>query len=222
MRALGTPALATAVGLFVLYGYNLSAGVGTGHAHMTVSELTSNTQHHSTIDKACSEFSSTPLGTGWSAAECRNVWSSWAHSLGKKGLDSNGQQYREIFKETATELRQRSSPCLVASGHYTDGAGSTTIRHLVTWILAEELGCDWVRKEHPNTRINENGTSLYCHSTIPGVNHDINHGTLKAYPADTPCSLTNWVEYFRYGDHSESMENIDDSHTGAVRNTCIS
>lgn len=165
--------------------------------------------------QACAEFSSSPPGTGWSFADCMQVWSTWATTLREK--EYQRYNHREIFNDTAAELRRRGSPCLVGSERYADGAGSSTIRYLATWMFAEELGCDWALPQLAGNRTDNDGIRLYCHSTVPEVNHDVRIGNLAAYPAHTPCSLTNWLQYFRYSDHAADLHDIAKAKIVRVR-----
>lgn len=214
--------LATALSLFLLRGYSIGSAIVTALAHNTDSSSKAQGLQQSAINNACSEFSPTALGTGWSRADCRYVWTSWANSLPNRALENYGHWYRKIFNEMATSPRRKRSWCLVSSGHYTDGVGSSTLRHLVTWILAEELHCGWVWPERPDRRSLANGATLYCHSKTPGVNHEINRGALKAYPEDTPCLLTNWVKYFRFNKHGGSINAGGYTRIKPVRHICIS
>lgn len=160
--------------------------------------------------QACADFSrqswdnaSSPPAAFWGESDCAHVWSSWAGTLPA----SFHLPYpdREALMKNAAEMRRRRRPCLVESVISSDGVGSTTMRHLATWMLAEEIGCDWVKPGWGTPRVagTEGGASVYCHSAatssemqglgdIAGMN--VSAGELDKMAHR--CSLANWLEYF--------------------------
>lgn len=164
--------------------------------------------------QACEEF---PVrkrnGSGWLYSECAAMWTAWTRTL--EDADFVNCRIREVFNETASRLRQEGNPCVVDSTQYKDGAGSASVRYLATWMVAEELGCDWVAPKLSSQSIDENGTLMYCHKTVT-VNQlhqtavsDF-HGELD--PANFPervlrCEVANWLEYFRFRDHGVRWKN---------------
>lgn len=109
----------------------------------------------------------------------------------------------------------QGSPCLVGSVMNADGVGSMTMRHLMTQMYAEEVGCDWLTPEWGAPMVGDgSGASLYCHSAATydeqrrWSNNNNNDTTTtnsnKAITQDewTPvvrrCSLTNWLEFFNF------------------------
>ncbi|CAN0267296.1 unnamed protein product [Laminaria digitata] len=80
----------------------------------------------------------------------------------------------DTWRQTASELRRVGSPCLVASDHVSDGAGSSAIRHIATWTFAEEVGCDWVTPHWDKKAVpGGNGAVLYCHRTATTAEMDL-------------------------------------------------
>lgn len=204
----------------VLYRYTWWVTAVTQVALNTVPTIAVEENQTSFAEQACSGFASTTIGRGWVHADCMNVWTLWTNTVGAK--DFHHHRPRQVFNVTATELRQRGFPCVVTSVAYEDGAGSSTVRYLATWMFAEEMGCDWVKPELPASRIGNEGASLYCHSTTPGVNHMVVAGELTQYPPNTPCLLTNWLEYFRFNEHGVSMSTIGRAKTVEVRDNRMS
>lgn len=207
-------ALTTSAILFMLFCYTCRAADVTAVVNDPAGALVANATGRSRADEVCLNFSSTRSTTGWALADCLDVWTSWTTTA------SDGQfrffGYREIFKETARELRRRGFPCLVESYPYSDGLGSSSIRHLVTWMFAEEMGCDWMKPQLPKNTILEDGTDLYCHSTIHSINYLKRVGKITEYPSDTRCLMTNWLVYFRYREHGVNVGEIGQTKTTPV------
>lgn len=174
------------------------------------------------VDEACLEFDKEiPIGSGWLHSDCVMVWSQWADTL--DGFEYQSYSYRDIFNETARDMRQQGNPCLVDSFRYPDGVGSSSIRLLATWMFAEEMNCDWITPESPRSSIDENGTSLYCHSLVTGAGHepdsldqafDLKSGSWR-------CEVTNWLRFFRYDAHGVDWEKNGTIRTIHVRCDCI-
>ena len=155
-------------------------------------------------EELCADFSVRhfhPAGSSslspWTFENCLDVWKRFSSTV------PNGLHIRsplvDAWRETASELRRKGSPCLVASGSKSDGAGSTTIRHFAAWIFAREMGCDWVtpewRKKHWDRG---NGTTLYCHRTATADEMDWSkpHKELQALRR---CAVVDWLTYFQFG-----------------------
>jgi len=151
--------------------------------------------------EACAEFDEgVPLGSGWLLEDCIQIWRVWVSSLRRE--DMIRYEDRDVFAEIAVEQRRRGSPCLVESGRYNDGVGSSSIRDFATWVFAEEMGCDWV--EGPGGETNE--TALYCHTTTShALSKNIKRGQL---PNDSSarCSLNNWFGFFTFDAHVSKIK----------------
>lgn len=156
------------------------------------------------IQEGCSEFSNEErLPSGWLHADCVDVWTSWTNALPAHVFGPFPE--RAMLIGTATELRSRGSPCLVQSGNYSDGVGSSTIRHLASWMFAEEIGCDWMTPRWNKKSIDDHGTVLYCHETSTVAERDdIRLGKAVYDPRTSRCALHNWVAYFGFDSHSVS------------------
>ena len=89
-----------------------------------------------------SSSSSAPRSTSWTHDDCVEVWGRFAGSVPLQMLARKPDV--DMFRGTAAELRRNGTPCLATTTATSDGAGSSTIRHLATWIYAEQMGCDWV------------------------------------------------------------------------------
>eukprot|EP00903_Cladosiphon_okamuranus_P008265 g7955.t1 len=119
---------------------------------------------------------------------------------------------RELFTDIAVEQRRRGSPCLVQSGVYNDGVGSTSVRDLATWVFAEEMGCDWIEGgvqawEEKAALPNSSGATLYCHS-IKGTGRSTNlvRGELPKDSSATRCSMYNWFGFFTFDAHASKLK----------------
>ena len=163
----------------------------------------SRTAYDSNLDKACEEFDDqTPIGSGWLRSHCAAVWNGWVVTLDQQQRVPSS--YREDFAETSAELRRRGEPCLVESVTYPDGAGSSAVRYLATWIFAAEMGCDWVMPSPSGKTINGGGddSSLYCHKMVV---HARTHPRNKEGPGENRfwhCEVTNWLQFFHYDTHA--------------------
>ena len=94
-------------------------------------------------EEACEDFSTGRYpSSAWTLDTCIEVWTRCVRTV-PIGLQQRLANVH-VWGKAASELRRVGSPCLVASTSTSDGAGSSTIRHLATWISAEEMGCDWV------------------------------------------------------------------------------
>lgn len=154
--------------------------------------------------EACADFAP---GTGypesaWTLDDCIEVWTQFSETM------PQGQHrrlpYVDTWRDTAIELRRAGSPCLAASNPSGDGAGSSTIRHLASWIFAEEMGCDWVTPDWGKRHVGGgNGTVMYCHRTAtvqemdnpdPSDGQELHH-----------CSVVDWLAYFQFDVPSVSL-----------------
>lgn len=170
--------------------------------------------------QACEEFPERKRsGSGWLFSECAAMWTAWTRTL--EDADFVNIRLREVFNETASRLRQEGNPCVVDSIQYQDGAGSASVRHLATWMLAEELGCDWVAPKLSSQRIDEDGTQMYCHKTV--TVHQLHQTAVSEFhgeidPANFPervlrCEVVNWLAYFRFRDHGVQWNSIGGTKT---------
>lgn len=146
-------------------------------------------------EEACADFApGSHPGASWTLDACLDVWSIFAKSA-PPGLQGRSSDV-DIWKEAADELRRVGSPCLVASTPSSDGAGSSTIRHMATWILADEMGCDWVTPDWGKRHVKGgNGTVIYCHRATTG---DEKAQHLTGVQTQR-CSIVDWLAYFQFG-----------------------
>ena len=157
----------------------------------------------SNLDKACEEFDDqTPIGSGWLRSHCAAVWNGWVLTLDQQQRVPSS--YREDFAEMSAELRRRGEPCLVKSIRYPDGAGSSAVRHLATWMFAVEMGCDWIIPSQSWNSIHGGGddSSLYCHKMMV---HDRTHPRDQEGLGESRfwhCKVTNWLQFFHYDAHA--------------------
>lgn len=145
-----------------------AAAAATGQA-MVETESVERNNDVAALDEVCAEFfpaSATSANStfSWQLSDCHEVWTQWADTVPTwlRGRYPD----REMLRDTASEFRRRGNPCLVESELSADGVGSTTMRHLAGWMLAEELGCDWITPGWGTGPVDGNGSSVYCHRRV--------------------------------------------------------
>ena len=170
-------------------------------------------------EEACTDFAPGRYpGSSWTLQACIDVWTRFTRTV------PNGLQQRlpgvDMWSKTASELRRVGSPCLVASGPTPDGAGSSTIRHLATWVFSEEMGCDWVTPDWGRRRVSGgNGTVMYCHRT--STTQEINRPKTQAeVQASRRCSVIDWLSYFQFDVPSVSLPEREEIKVIQARN-CV-
>ena len=158
---------------------------------------------YSTTEEAarttCSDFADGHFaGLSWTFDDCIEVWTAFRHSL-PSGLIIR-PPHVDLWKTTADELRREEKSCMLTSflNSYSTahgvGVGSTTMKHLATWIFAEELGCDWVTPSWTSfTATTKNETAAYCHWLTDKDSRNVSSALEKS------CVLVNWLAYFNFG-----------------------
>lgn len=176
-------------------GKHYPCGVVARSLSQSVSSLLSEHQPPKawvTTGDACADFATGVYpGLSWTFDDCMKVWETFAMSA------PQGMQRRfpsaDLWKDTAVELRRAGSPCLVAPPPIGDGVGSSTIRHLATWIYSEQMGCDWVTPVWGRGFKLGNGAVVYCHSM------KFEHfKTEEEKQSMNHCSVANWLSYFQF------------------------
>ncbi|CAM9532516.1 unnamed protein product, partial [Laminaria digitata] len=154
--------------------------------------------------EACADFRTGYYpGSAWTFDDCVDVWKRYARTTSP---DLRGRlPHVDTWRQTASELRRVGSPCLVASDPTSDGAGSSTIRHIATWIFADEMGCDWVTPDWGKKRVDGgNGTVLYCHriATAAELEFAKTIKDLRAMRQELramrQCSVIDFLAYFQF------------------------
>lgn len=156
-------------------------------------------------DEACVDFAAErPPGSAWTLADCTDVWTQFASTV-PSGLRRRFQ-YADDLKGPATELRRAGTPCLAGSCGGGDGVGSTTMRILSSWILADEMGCDWVTPSWGRHVVGENGTTvLYCHSTLDREKLGLANRPPSTLMELKQCTVVDWLAYFQFSVPSVSL-----------------
>lgn len=155
--------------------------------------------------EACGDFQTTStldFESSWDFDDCIAVWNAWAATV----PDVLHPRYdvRDRIRETALALRNLGSPCLLDAAKTLDGAGSSAIRTLSNWVLAEEIGCDLVSPTWGRSVQGTNGTVLYCHEKTPEANEKIDQSMGVDYFANNSdsremsCAVVNWLQFFRF------------------------
>ena len=157
-------------------------------------------------DEACVDFAADqPPGSTWTLADCTYVWTQFTSTV-PSGLRGRFH-YTDDFKETAAELRRAGTPCLANAFGGGDGVGSTTLRILSSWILADEMGCDWVTPSWGRRHVGGgNGTAvLYCHRTLDREKLGLANHPLSTLMELSHCSVVDWLAYFQFGVNSVDL-----------------
>ena len=149
----------------------------------------------------CSDFADGHFFTelSWTFGDCIKVWTAFHQNL-PRGLVIR-PPHVDLWKTTADELRLAGKPCSMLtsvlnmySNTYGVGVGSTTMKHFATWILAEEIGCDWVTPSWTSfNTANKNETTAYCHWLKDKASRNASSAL------ERPCVSVNWLAYFNFG-----------------------
>lgn len=181
-----------------LMGYfRASSLVAVPLALLFIQSLASGQGNTLNAEEACVDFRRGQYpGSAWTIDDCIDVWQRFAQTV-PPGLQGR-LPHADTWRRTASELRQVGSPCLVAADPTSDGAGSSTIRHIATWIFAKDMGCDWVTPDWGKTPVvGGNGTVMYCHRTATNLEMDMSK-PIEELQALRRCSVINWLAYFQF------------------------
>lgn len=149
--------------------------------------------------EACADFAteSPYRGSSWTLDDCVEVWENFRRTV-PIGLHCR-LPVVDLWGDAGEKLRQAGSPCLVASKPTTDDVGSSTMRHLATWIYAEQMGCDWVTPDWGKRHVSEgNGTTvMYCHRAATNQEMDLSKPSTELQSMRR-CSVVDWLSYFQF------------------------
>lgn len=147
--------------------------------------------------EACADFSMAEhVGSSWTVEDCVSVWESFARSL--RPWMRPRFPLIDHWGGTAVELRRAGTPCLVAPTSPHDGVGSSTIRHLATWIFSEQMGCDWVTPDWGGVSPSQgNGSVVYCHRTAT-TEEFAKATTREEQDKMRRCTIANWLSFFQF------------------------
>lgn len=151
--------------------------------------------------EACDDFAAGRYpGLAWTFDDCIDIWTHFEGRLGRL----HHRPEADLWRDTALELRQQGSPCLLGSVPGADGVGSTSIRHVATWIFAEEMGCDWLTPSWSKNRGAEGDGSVgYCHAIVPLEERRSSTST-GGLAGMARCTVVNWLSYFQFDKSSVS------------------
>eukprot|EP00903_Cladosiphon_okamuranus_P019481 g17914.t1 len=146
--------------------------------------------------EACADFAADPphSGSPWTLYDCIKVWEHFRTSAPPRFYSR--LPHVDLWWNTGVELRKQGTPCLVASKPTSDGVGSSTIRHLATWIYSEQMGCDWVTPDWGKRHVGQgNGTEvMYCHRAAAKQDLD---PSMTSWQMQR-CSVVDWLSYFQF------------------------
>lgn len=148
--------------------------------------------------EVCADFTAEGYpGSAWTFVDCAQVWAHFVDTL--LPYVRTRAPHVDIWRDTAKELRRIGSPCIVSSLPTRDGAGSSTIRHLATWVLSIEMGCDWATPSWGGSPPvpGANGATMYCHRTATTAEMDLSRPAEELW-AMRRCSIVNWLAYFQF------------------------
>eukprot|EP00752_Nemacystus_decipiens_P015076 g13430.t1 len=148
--------------------------------------------------EACADFATASYyrGSSWTFDDCVEVWEHFRRSV-PRWLQRRLPDV-DLWGHKGVELRQAGSPCLVASTPTLDGVGSSTIRHLATWIYSKQMGCDWVTPDWGKRNVGHgNGSEvMYCHSMA--TTSERASKPLEELKVVQRCSVVDWQSYFQF------------------------
>lgn len=161
--------------------------------------------------------SSLASSSSWSLAECTRVWEQW--------VDSIPQDLRRLYVdrralwEAGERLRRRGSRCFIELPPLKDGVGSSAIRSIATWMVADEMGCEWVSPVLGNQHaVDDKGTTRYCHTSLTTEETQavaLEQMRMVIWPE--ACTVVNWLQYFGFSAHA-----VDLPEDGAVKTIVVS
>lgn len=168
-------------------------------------------EHH-----PCAEFDSgTPVPSGWTLADCSDVWKSWTSSLLPKDAPGYYQDLSKFYPIGA-EQRLRGLPCQVQFMFVNDGAGSRAMRILAAWVMAAEMGCDLIRPDQiPDPSASAGGPPLYCHEMVRSEVENP-RGT-SPDDKSAHCVLVDWLSYFNLHESFAKTNVTNDARTKILR-----
>ncbi|CAM9177227.1 unnamed protein product, partial [Hapterophycus canaliculatus] len=147
---------------------------------------------------ACQDFAAQQyMESGWTLDDCIHVWTDFNNTVWE--VFHERMPDADLWRDTAEELRKAGSPCMVASIPNGDGAGSTTIRHMATWIFSREMGCDWATPDWGKKFVGQGNSTavMYCHRTA--TNEEMDPSKPKQeLKAMRRCSIVDWLSYFQF------------------------
>ncbi|CAM9182579.1 unnamed protein product [Ectocarpus sp. 8 AP-2014] len=135
--------------------------------------------------------------SGWTFEDCLHVWNDFNDIISAPFHPRMPDA--DIWTDTAEELRRAGLPCLVRTNPRGDGAGSTTIRHLMAWIFSREMGCDWVTPDWGKRFVRGgNGTAvMYCHLASTTAEMDVLKTDAERKVVNR-CAVIDWLSYFQF------------------------
>lgn len=157
--------------------------------------------------EACRDFSDSRFtGLMWTVDDCFDVWETYRDTLEIRYHVR--PPHVDLWRTTAENLRQEGFQCLLTSMASSDGVGSATIRHFSNWILAKEMGCDWITPDWGTKALkmydyNKTSDVVYCHSHASLA--DRRNFTLQDYIRSRRCTVVNWLLYFNLDIPSTDM-----------------
>lgn len=153
----------------------------------------------------------------WALEDCIKVWEAWIptiYSGARKGILPHshddilhhGYPDREVFQPISTLLRSQGTPCMVKGMESYDGVGSSTIRHISSWLYAKELGCDWISPDFNQGDVSHlsdpaRPKGLYCHRTEWVYKFNAS-APMELGKERRRCAQVTWLNFFRLNRHS--------------------
>lgn len=133
----------------------------------------------------------------WTFEDCVEVWTQYSTTI--IDIFVPRKPDADLWRDTGSELRKQGSPCMLSSTAGGDGLGSTTLRHLATWIFAEEMGCDWITPDWGRRKVSKGDGQavMYCHSVVSKDELKSYNNTTEA-KATRRCSIVDWLSYFQF------------------------
>lgn len=88
----------------------------------------------------CADFKSDGGANSWRYEDCMTVWDGWTQTVPEEGMGNTPISIRAPLRRFAKELRDAGSQCYLTALKSIDGAGSSAMRSITTYMLAQEIG----------------------------------------------------------------------------------
>lgn len=168
-------------------------------------------------ESVCSHYtdSDSLSPSSWRKGDCLDVWCEWESRIGMLYMKTLTKVLK-IAREVCQELKRVGPECYVQMIPAHDGVGSSTVRGIATWILADEIGGHWVAPDWRGRDVDQNGTHRYCHfRSTEEEREGLTRAQIEALGLET-CFLVNWQQYFNFDLNSVSAPLTNDPATREV------
>lgn len=154
--------------------------------------------------EACEEFLPDPQtpAASWGFMDCVEVWKTWAGTIDDDL--HGGYPDVDMLRDLSGKLREKGTPCIVREQRTLDGTGSSTLRHMASWLYSKEVGCDWITPDFNQGDVavlansnNKDLDTLYCHRTEYVFKFNASRPLLGGGTEARRCATVSWLHFFQ-------------------------